>query len=69
MVEYKYRDPRKQLTLAYVRDAVRKGAYVGDLFEALKFMLTNYDVINNRLHSYTHPTEYVVQRQTGEDVV
>lgn len=56
------------LTIAYIRDSIRKNSYAGDLFEALEFMLTQYDIVNDRLRSYTKPTEYKVYK-TGADVV
>ena len=55
-------------TIAYVRDAVRKNAYVGDMFEALEFMLQEYDYLNAKLKTYTKPVEYTVNH-TGADVV
>lgn len=66
--EYVAEDTGNYPTIAYVRDAVRKGAYVGDLFEALEFMLQEYDFINSKLRVYTQPVEYSVSR-TGADVV
>lgn len=51
----------KPLTVAYIRDSIRRNVYVGDLFEALAFMLTQYDIVNTRLKAYTKPTEYVTQ--------
>lgn len=60
----------KPLTLAYIRDSVRSNAYVGDLFEALEFMLLQYDIVNNRLKQYTNPTEYkIVSDSRKFDVV
>jgi hypothetical protein len=46
------------ITIAEIRDSVRKKSYTGDLFEALSFMLTQYDIVNSRLKAYTQPTEY-----------
>lgn len=61
-----YKVPRdflesRPLTVAYIRDGIRRNCYVGDLFEALDFMLTQYDIVNTRLKAYTKPTEYVTQ--------
>lgn len=58
MGETKFRD--QPLTIAYIRDSIRKKSYAGDLFEALEFMLVNYDIVNQRLQHYTRPTEYKV---------
>ena len=32
-----------KLTIAYIRDSVRRGCHAGDLFQALIFMLSEYD--------------------------
>ena len=63
----KFRD--QPLTVAYIRDAIRKKAYVGDLFEALEFMLKQYDIVNSRLKDYTRPTEYRFVDKFSGDVV
>lgn len=46
VTERSFRD--QPLTVAYIRDSVRKKSYVGDLFEALTFMLEQYDIVNNK---------------------
>lgn len=66
VAEAKFRE--QPLTVAFIRDSIRKKQYIGDLFEALSFMLTQYDIVNDRLRSYTKPTEYKIYK-TGEDVV
>lgn len=58
--------PTSDLTVAYIRDSVRKNAYVGDVFEALTFMLNEYDKVYGALRRFTKPVEYNV---TGADVV
>jgi hypothetical protein len=68
-----YKVPRefletKPLTIAYIRDSVRRNVYIGDLFEALTFMLTQYDIINSRLQHYTKPTTYNVISSKGDVV-
>lgn len=57
------------LTIAEIRDSLRHNAYVGDLFEALRFLLQEYDTVNERLKTYTRPTEYTFQTSKRIDVV
>lgn len=59
----------KPLTIAYIRDSIRRNTYTGDLFEALEFMLLQYDIVNTRLKEYTNPTEYKVVDSFKGDVV
>jgi hypothetical protein len=52
--------PKEQPTLAYIRDSVRRGSYTGDLFDALEFLLSEYDTVYSKLKLYTKPVEYSV---------
>lgn len=49
------------LTVAYIRDELRNNRYGGDLFDALRFMLKEYDTLNSKLKTYTKPSEYTVR--------
>lgn len=49
------------LTIAYIRDQVRRNQYIGDMFEGLQFLLQQYDIVNDRLKAYTRPQEYNVK--------
>lgn len=49
------------LTVAFIRDELRRNQYSGDLFEALKYLLMKYDEQNTMLRAYTKPREYTVR--------
>lgn len=53
-------------TIAEIRDAIRNHAYSGDLFEALAFLLTEYDNLNSHLKFYTRPVEYITIPGTSD---
>ena len=67
------------LTIAYIRDSLRRNEYVGDMFEGLQFMLDQYDEVYKRLRMVTKPDEWIVVNKpidyerkrngTGADVV
>lgn len=59
------------LTIAYIRNELRNNRYGGDLFEALQFMLEQYDQVNSKLKVYTKPITYVYKQSenTRIDVV
>lgn len=50
----------KPLTVAYIRDELRNNRYVGDLFEALTFLLGEYDTVWSKYRAIVKPTEYRV---------
>lgn len=47
-------------TVAYIRDELRRNQFQGDIFEALEFLLREYDTVNRKLQFYTKPREYDV---------
>ena len=49
------------LTVAFIRDELRNNRFQGDLFDALRYMLDQYDNVNGRLKTYTKPREYNVR--------
>ena len=51
----------QELTVAYIRNELRRNQYCGDLFDALRFMLKEYDEVNSKLKLYTKPREYTIR--------
>lgn len=53
-------------TLADVRDQIRKGHYNGDLFQACKFLLDQYDILWKKYREIQNPQEYIVTHTVSE---
>lgn len=48
------------LTIAYIRDELRNNRYTGNTFDALVFMLQQYDEVYAKYKRIMNPQEYSV---------
>ena len=56
------REVKVQPTIAYIRSELRNNRYVGDVFDALKFLLHEYDVLWKQYRIHADLKEFEVKQ-------